>query len=164
MSDADRIAAMLDEHEIQRLLMRYGLALDTRDWPLLRRCFTPDVVVDFGVRRGVAEGVEAVVRTCHRALSGLDASQHLLGTCVIDVDGDRASASTFVQAQHYLLTAMAGNLFTVGGRYVDQLVRTADGWRIERRQLVTLWTEGNLGVFAEAEARLRERGEEEPAT
>ncbi|NLT05724.1 MAG: nuclear transport factor 2 family protein [Solirubrobacterales bacterium] len=160
----ERLTALLEHRDAKRMLMRYGLALDSHDWPLLRRCFTPDAVFDFGERRGVGEGIEAIVRTCHRALAGLDASQHLLGTCVVDLDGDAGTASTYVQAQHYLLTAKAGNTFTVGGRYVDRLARTDDGWRIAHRQLVTLWTEGNIGVFAEAEARLRERGEEEPAT
>ena len=32
-------------------------------------------------------------------------------------------------------------LFTVGGTYHDQLVRTADGWRIARRVEETLWWE-----------------------
>jgi hypothetical protein len=34
----------------------------------------------------------------------------------------------------------------VAGRYEDRLVRTADGWRIAHRELITMWTAGNLAV------------------
>ncbi len=37
-----------DEQEIAKLLLRYATAIDGRDWPLLRSCFTDDLQADYG--------------------------------------------------------------------------------------------------------------------
>jgi hypothetical protein len=36
--------------------------------------------------------------------------------------------------------------YVIAGRYEDELVRTADGWRVSFRRLVVVWTDGNLAV------------------
>jgi 3-phenylpropionate/cinnamic acid dioxygenase small subunit len=158
------VRSLLDRQEILDLLTRYAMALDAHDWPLLRTCFTPGAVADYGELEGVNTGIEEIVRTCHRALAGLDASQHLLGNFVVEIDGDRAESTCYVHAQHYLVSASGLNTFVVAGTYRDHLVRTGEAWRIEHRSLRPSWTDGNAAVFAEGAARLAARGEEEPST
>ena len=34
----------------------------------------------------------------------------------------------------------------MGGTYVDELARTAEGWRITHRVLEITWREGNSGI------------------
>ncbi|NBV82245.1 MAG: nuclear transport factor 2 family protein, partial [Actinobacteria bacterium] len=48
--------------------------------------------------------------------------------------------------QHIRKEAKNGPHYVVAGEYLDQLVRTPDGWRIKYRILNTLWTEGNREV------------------
>lgn len=43
-------------------------------------------------------------------------------------------------------SAHGGPNFIVAGRYEDQLVRKAAGWKIARRELVIMWTDGNPAV------------------
>lgn len=151
-------AQIADRLEIADVLYRYATALDTRDLELLREVFTPDVVYVMGVR-GELSGVDAIVRKLDEVLGGLEATQHLITNPVIEVDGDTARSTSYVRAQHYLTgNGTGGNTLDMGGSYRDELVRTAHGWRIERRVLEITWREGNAGVQHEAARRVAERG------
>jgi ketosteroid isomerase-like protein len=152
---ADRLQELSDRRDIDDVLYRYAVALDSRDWDLLRSCFTEDAVADFLELGGVNEGVEAIVALVHGALSGLDSSHHLIGTPLASVDGDTATAVCYLQAQHVFQGADGGDHYLVGGRYEDRFVRTPAGWRIKHRTLYFSWAEGNPGVFPAGMERLK---------
>jgi len=154
---ARALAHLLDRQEIGDLLIRYAMALDAHDWPLLDTVFVPDAVADYGELAALNEGREAIVGACHQALSGLDSSQHIVSNAVVDIDGDAATATCYLHAQHYLVSGSGVNTFVVGGTYRDKLVRTDDGWRITYRTLEATWTDGNAAIFAEGAARLAAR-------
>jgi 3-phenylpropionate/cinnamic acid dioxygenase small subunit len=151
---AANLDALLDREAIRALQTRYALALDSKDWDLLRTCFTENAVADYGALAAVNEGREAIVERCLRALDGLDSSQHLLGNHWVEVDGDTARAGCYLHAQHHLVSPSGLNTFVVGGTYRDEIVRTAEGWRIARRTLEASWLDGNAGIFDEAAGRL----------
>jgi 3-phenylpropionate/cinnamic acid dioxygenase small subunit len=159
------LQALLDRQEIIDLLIRYATALDSRNWSLLRTCFTPDAIACHGERRGLSEGLESIIETCRGALSGLDSSQHLLSNFVIElIDSGSARAASYLHAQHVLVSHSGLNTFVVAGTYRDSLVRTSEGWRIVHRTLETTWTDGNAGLFAEAAARWQARSTTVEAT
>jgi 3-phenylpropionate/cinnamic acid dioxygenase small subunit len=136
------IARLIDEQAVQAVLFRYASALDARDWARLRTCFTPDAVVTYeaiGQLRGYEE-VEALVR---RVLGPLAATQHIVSNVEVVVDGDRATSRCNLQSMHVRETP-SGDNFIVAGVYTDELRRTPDGWRIARRQLQRVWTQGRL--------------------
>jgi len=147
------LSAVVDRQEITDILHRYAHALDARDWELLRTCFTEDAVADYLDLGGVNEGVQAIVSLCRGALKGLDASQHLIGSPLVELDGDSAKATCYLQAQHVFRGLPEGDHYLVGGTYVDRVVRTPAGWRIAHRTLHTTWTHGNPDVFAAAAER-----------
>lgn len=153
MTDDKLLRELADRRSIDDVLYRYAHALDGRDWDLLRTCFTEDAVADYLELGGLNEGREAIVSLCDGVLSGLDASQHLIGSPAAQVDGDTATATCYLQAQHVFRGAPGGDHYLVGGTYVDRLVRTQDGWRIEHRTLQGVWFEGNPGVFTAAADR-----------
>lgn len=137
---------LLDEREITRLCYRYGAALDDRDWPLLRTCFTEDAVTEYqGLGR--FEGYGAIETVCQAALGKLDRSHHLIGNVTVDVDGDAATARCYLHAQHVRPGTPGGDLYVVAGRYSDRLARTPEGWRFTYRLLETWWTAGNPAVL-----------------
>ena len=138
---------MTDREEIFDLAVRYATALDSRDWPLLRSCFLPDVV---GVYEGLGEvhGYEGIEDLCRRALEPLDVSQHILSNFVVQLHGDEADFSCYLHAQHVKQDAKGGPLFVVAGQYTDVHRRTDEGWKIARRRLATWWTSGNPAVIA----------------
>lgn len=143
-----------DRRDIGELIMRYATALDTRDWALLEAVFTNDAVADYGeLAGGVHRGVDAIARTCRSALTGLDATQHMITNVAIEIDGDDARASCCLHAQHVLNRPDGPAMFTVGGIYRDRLRRMSAGWRIAHRELRPIWTRGDEGLFAEAAER-----------
>lgn len=152
-----RLGELEDRLAITDVLYQYATGLDSRDWDVLRDCFTDDAICDYLEFGGVNEGKDAIVALCSGVLTGLDASQHLIGNPRVVLAGDHATAACYFQAQHFLAGPAGGNTYLVGGRYEDRLRRTDDGWRIEHRTLYCSWQDGNAGVFTEAAARLAER-------
>lgn len=148
------VEQLSDKLEITETLYRYATALDTRDRELLREVFLEDAVFLIGAGVGRYDGVEAIGSVVTEFLGGLEASQHIITNPVIELDGDTASSRCYLHAQHYMPDQRTGgNTLEIGGTYHDQLVRTADGWRIRQRELEVTWTEGNFGIQVESRAR-----------
>ena len=133
-----------DHQDISNLLARYARGLDAHDWDAVAACFEPSAA--FVHPGGVQDGADAIVDRARNALTPLTASQHLLGTMVIDVDGDTAHASTYFQAQHVREGTPGGATFIIAGTYDDDLVRGTDGWRIRERRQSYTWRDGNPDV------------------
>jgi 3-phenylpropionate/cinnamic acid dioxygenase small subunit len=142
----DELGVLEAKLEIGELVFRYGYALDSRDWDKLRTCFLPDVVGYYG--GDPLRGYEAIEDLCRTTLEPLSASQHLIGNVVVTVDGDGATSSCYLHAQHVRPGTEGGEQFIFAGRYLDRLVRTGEGWRIAERTLEAMWTSGNAAVIA----------------
>ena len=120
MSD---LAELLDKQAITETCYRYGIALDSRDWAALARCFTPDAGAYYtGLPPAV--GYQAIEDTCRATLTPLTASQHLIGNVTVSLDGDAADCVSYLQAQHVKTGTPGGDNFTIAGRYRDRFVRT----------------------------------------
>lgn len=137
---------VLDRLAIEEVCVRYARALDRRDWPLLRTCFVPDVVVEYGDAPAI-NSYEGVERVCRGALDPLDASQHLVSNFTIAIAGDEATSECYLQAQHVRRGVPGGELYVVAGTYTDRLRRRAGQWHIEHRRLDVVWTDGNAAVL-----------------
>ncbi len=147
MSDKLTLAQLVDERDILALLHRYAHALDEKRWDLLATCFTEDAVAIYGEVLGRKVGYPAIEETCKAALTHLDSSQHIITNQEITIDGDRATARCYVHAQHTKADTNGGDNYVIGGIYLDEIVRTAEGWRIRKRELRILWSEGNQAVL-----------------
>ena len=125
-----------DRCQIRDLLVRYATAIDTRNWTLFRTCFTEHASTDYG-GIGSWSDVDGIARFMEAAHVGFGNTNHMLSNFVIDVDGDRARATSYV---HVVLAYARdpGNWVESVGRYEDSLVRTPAGWQIaERRTILT---------------------------
>ena len=124
---SDRIA-------IDDLLIRYTVAIDTKDWELLDTVYTPDAKIDYTTSGGI-KGEYPEVRTwLAKALAPFTMTQHLISNSVVQIDGDTATARTMVFNPMGTEDGKGGlKLFYVGAWYDDKLVRSEDGWRIAER-------------------------------
>lgn len=150
---------LVDVHDIQQLLYRYAIAIDTRDLDVLDDIFTPDARLDMSVA-GVLTPAEYKAKAAVE-LDKLDATHHLIASPVVAVDGDTATAHTYYQAQHARNDLFPRPLLMVGGWIDDELVRTPGGWRICARTGRAVWFDGNpavLGLDAEIGANTRTTG------
>lgn len=122
---------MTDRDDIADLLLRYATGIDRRDWALFRTVFTEDCVLDYG-EVGTWNGADAVTEFMELAHSMAGHTMHRLTNMVVTIDGDVAAARTYVDG----LILAQDNVSGVNaiGFYDDDLVRTADGWRVARRR------------------------------
>ena len=120
-----------DREQITDVLVRYATAIDTRNWALLRTCFTPDARADYG-RIGVWSDVDGITEFMAAAHAGMVATKHMISNVAVDVDRDIASVVSYVHVVLVLAEDPPSWIDGVG-HYVDRFVRTADGWRIGER-------------------------------
>jgi ketosteroid isomerase-like protein len=134
-----------DIEAIRDLPTLYAKSLDRRDYAALKRVFTPDATGVYA--HGSFHGPDALSAYFERVLSQCGPTQHLLGSMDIRVNGETATASTYLQAIHIgSKPGFEGKRMTFWGEYRDELVRTPQGWRIRRRELVAIHSEGDIGI------------------
>jgi hypothetical protein len=109
-----------DHAEIRNLLARYCVYLDLDDHEGWVALFTPDAVYEVYSREFA--GHDGLRSMAEAAPGGF----HLGGPVVVDLDGDRARTT------RNLLFVDRNTGQQRQAVYADDLVRTQDGWRIER--------------------------------
>ena len=116
------MATTADDHaEIRNLLARYCLLLDLDDMDGWVRLFTADAVYEvYGHEVVGHDGIR-------KLLTGAPGGLHLGGPPVIELDGDRARPRRATCCSSIASTGEQRSAV-----YDDDLVRTADGWRIAR--------------------------------
>ena len=126
---------MNDALEIANVKARYCAASDkTPVDPAaalegFRGVFTPDVIGDYGFR--VFNGFDELTGFMTTMVAGnSEWMVHMLHTPCIVVDGDRARGDWTVMS--HMKRREGGQIDTVLGRYSDEFIRTADGWKICR--------------------------------
>ena len=122
-----------------------------------RTASPPTVGSTTATSAGKLTGASTIADFCRKALEGLDATQHLIGNTMIDLDGDRATSTCYFQAQHVFVGDKGGDTYIVAGTYHDVLERQRGTWRIAHRTLTPTWLQGNPDVFAEGAARAATR-------
>jgi 3-phenylpropionate/cinnamic acid dioxygenase small subunit len=126
-----------DEDAITAVLVRYATGIDQRDWDLFRTCFTEDVHAEYdGIDTWTS--ADAITEFMVQAHLGFGPTMHQLSNIVISVDGDRATARTYVHG--VLTTADRQSGLHAFGIYDDELVRNPEGWRISRRRFASVDT------------------------
>jgi hypothetical protein len=73
------------------------------------------------------------------AMARYDGTMHFVGNQLVEIDGDTASSETYAVAYHRLTESGEVKLFTVGVRYLDELTRAGDKWRIRARVVKMEW-------------------------
>lgn len=118
--------------QIAELLQRYATAIDSKDWPLLRSCFSDDAKTDYG-DIGQWSHADAITEFMAEVHAGMRDTKHMLHNIAITVQApDRATAVTYVHA--VLVPAQEPNEWIDAvGQYDDEIVRTEGGWRIASR-------------------------------
>ncbi|MGA2519312.1 MAG: nuclear transport factor 2 family protein [Acidimicrobiales bacterium] len=127
-----------DREEVVAVLIRYARAVDTKDWELLRTCFTQDATCDYG-DIGSWRGADDLVVFMRDAHLGMGPTKHLVTNFQVDVTGERASSLSYVHAVTVLASHPDDWIDTVGS-YDDQLHCGPGGWQIARRTFRTTRT------------------------
>jgi hypothetical protein len=139
--EADEQAAvrrLLDKDSIIDLVHRYSYCVDHHLYDEAVELFTTDCIVDYGPGDGPPIRSRSDLRRVigHPGGGFKATSHHNANVLVTFRNDDNAEVRTSVYAWHQQID---GNTPQLWGYYHDSVVRTADGWRIARREL---WVSG----------------------
>ena len=152
--DESAIRSLLDRAAISDIVHAYATGLDRRDWTLFRSIFTDTIEMNFesvGLRPGPYDA-ERWVRDAKRLFAGFRATQHTSSNHVHDLRGDEATCISNMQAEHFIDREPGDDLkegedrWTIGGYYINELVRTPTGWKLAKVTLNVTWQIGNENV------------------
>jgi hypothetical protein len=148
--DRDDLRRLLDERRVADALYRFAEGIDLRDWDLYRSAFGETLTFDYTAHRPGSEGTVPAgtwVERVRRRFESLDATQHTMTNPRITIDGDRAVCSMYVEAWHSVDVDGSTVHCTLGGRYVNELVRVGDEWRITVLRLHVRWVQGDRSIL-----------------
>jgi len=135
--DADAVGARLhrieDQLAIERLLMQYGAALDSRDFAAYSQLFAANGSWSGGL--GTFKGPATIKAAMEKAFSAPSApaaggSFHVLTNPLIEVQGDRATA---LSRWTFFTTVEGKPTPTLAGRYEDTLIKENGSWKFLSR-------------------------------
>jgi hypothetical protein len=127
MADELTLADRLELHELPG---RYGDAIDDRAWDRLGRVFTPDAVFDLPHLGVTLRGLDEIVRYME------EEAPHPLAHLMMNVYADATDAGARLNVRAMFPVrddSGARGRRVVFGSYYDDVVKTADGWRVKSR-------------------------------
>ncbi|WP_040810533.1 nuclear transport factor 2 family protein [Nocardia concava] len=152
--DVAAVAAELrDRAEITDALYRFALGQDRKDAELFASAFTADAELDFrpaaarwGATPPVMTGRDTIVSAILEMFTGRVDTTHQVTNPRISIDGDTATMTALVEAQH-LLTADHDTFALLKNPYELELVRDGDRWLIHRMRIENTWYLGEPKAF-----------------
>ena len=127
------------DQAVTEVLLRYASGIDTRDWTLLRSCFTDDCVADYG-EIGAWNGADEITEWMRKTHEPCGYTLHRISNVVVTANGsDAATARSYVDA----IVMMGDNKHGAHavGFYDDEFVNRDGGWKLARRGFTTAFVE-----------------------
>ncbi|MCP2321222.1 SnoaL-like domain-containing protein [Nocardia amikacinitolerans] len=140
----------MDRFDVIDTCTRMVWLTDHREWDALEQVFAEQVTLDYTSLNGgepVVLTPAQIVGAWRETLGGFAATQHLLANHLVTIDGDTAVCTASFQATHRKAEAFGASLWTLGGSYRFDLVRTDGTWRIRGVVMTALWGDGNRGLL-----------------
>lgn len=139
--DADRIA-------LRGLVERYAQAVDARDIETVVRLFTEDGIMLSYLMPSTEEkpierrGHEQLRRALELGLAQYEATTHVIGGQIVELEGECAEGTTLCLA-HHVYRADDGDerLLVMAIRYHDRYTKHHGSWRFAERRLHLEWQE-----------------------
>jgi len=138
----DKVQLILDRQSIRDTLFRHAAYCDEADLSRMDEIWAPEACRDNGAGHAELVGRDAMMERLASGLAKYNWTHHHLGESRIDIDGDQATAMTYVACWH---ESVGGERFWGTARYYDQL-RRADGgrWLITHRRMIMTGAEGSM--------------------
>jgi hypothetical protein len=146
------VADPRDEARVRQTVLAVPTNADLRAFDAIAPLFAEQVVVDYtSLWGGTPDRMtpQALMTAWARVLPGFDATWHEIGEIEVRVTGAQASATTTVDARHWL----GEGFWRVTGRYEFTLSRLEGRWRITRMALTVTGEEGERALVERAVQR-----------
>lgn len=149
MTDEEKLLALWEDRQVTSVMLRFGRALDTGDWPAYRSCFTDLINIDFKRLTGSDEvrvNADLWTRFAEQILSPVR-RHHVYTNWDVSVNDDRAHALVYMTARHWKATDLGTTDYTQYGWYDVWFTRVGGQWLIYRLKHDFLWVEGNNSLL-----------------
>jgi hypothetical protein len=127
---------LADREAIRDVLLRYCRASDRCDAELMRSVYWPDAHDDHLEFSG---NTEEFIAYSMPILRSMRYNMHILGNILISIDDGRADAESYFQGYHSVDDGGRRHDVFAAGRYLDNLERRGEEWRIIKRFVTVEW-------------------------
>jgi len=147
---------LMDKHAIEQVYIRYCEIVDAKTFDDMHEVFTENSTSDYTQALGpgvISPNRASLIASMHANLgpdSNCGATHHNVLNFRIAVNGDTAKAKVQYYAVHRGKNDYEGALYSMWGLYDDELVRTAEGWRVANRIYSCYLSEGPAEVTSKA--------------
>ena len=138
-------------------IIRFVCALDEADAELSVSALTEDAIMDLsaftkaGMNYGVVNGRDEIVNRLMTAVGKPLDTTHSATNIRCTVNGDTASLTTCVLAQHFRRgegpDPKCQEYYLFGNQYKATLIRNGELWRVNNLTIAPAWTQGNPDVM-----------------
>ena len=147
MDPSTTLQRLQDERDITVQLATLARMLDSREWSRVPEVVAENVSFDYTNSGTDVYGRAALLANFRQFLDVCGPSQHLLGSIIVEVDGDHALSRSYVQARHRSKDPSDPRLFDSNGEYIDRWERRAEGWRMVHRRAIWASQSGDPAVI-----------------
>jgi len=144
--DAKKLQEVWDRQEIEQLMYRHARSLDRMDADLMKSTYWPE---------GIEEHMDPIypdlfhwndnawkfVPDAMKGFTKVKITQHRISNILIELDGDKATAETYVWAYHVHEENGVDKEGILGGRHLFNLEKRNGEWRIMKRFTIFDWNQ-----------------------
>lgn len=134
--DSEILQDLAAREAICQCLYRYCRGIDRVCADLIRSAYWPDAFDDHLEFKG---SIDDFIEYAIPRLSAVDIYTHLIGNTYIEVQGNEASAESYLFSYHRVDKDGSKYDQILGGRYLDKFERRGNEWRIINRLVVEDW-------------------------
>ncbi|NCF18794.1 MAG: hypothetical protein GWP63_11175 [Haliea sp.] len=146
----------------------YAQGLDSKDWDLVRACFSDEVYIDYGSisdptgSPDVARRADDWMKVLQGVINGFDITRHFITNHRVDASGNLPACTAYLSADHVIFPNPEINIIspddvvTVVGEYTNHYEFDGSAWKIKRSRLVVNYTGGNIALLGQAMERTAE--------
>lgn len=158
----ERTTAILARQAAIDALLRYTDALDRADAVQFDSVFTEDAIIDLtafsslGMNYEPIHGRSAITAACMSAVGEALETTHSLTNILVKLNdqNDSATITCYSEAQHIkkgqaFASDSHDNSLVVKCRYNASVSQRGSEWKIERLDVVPLWSKGNMSIFGQ---------------
>jgi hypothetical protein len=146
----------MEDKVIIEIVKKLFAGADERNWEKVEQTMADKVLLDY---TSMAGGTPAnlspkqITESWATFLPGFDKTNHQLSDFKITIDQDKAIATYFGKADHFIET----EVWTVEGSYETELISVENNWVITKQKFNFISQSGNTELPAKATERLTKK-------
>jgi SnoaL-like domain len=147
-----QLKELLDKEAIRDIRSRWGEALDNKNWAQFESLFTDDIDTDFtawGIPPQKISKSNFVAMFSQQSFRNAALiTQHLYANFRITIENDTATSVCNFIGQHHIPNFEGGAEYILKGEYTDGLIKTKEGWKINKLTFRQFYATGNAAILA----------------